>query len=87
VTEFGNLSAAPEDTRRRSPLRRDASPWIDRLDEMGTTFALLRDLWTHVGPGLLLALALPVLAGILGVILLQGYKRVRDRREAATDSA
>lgn len=54
---------------------------------MGTTFALIRDLWTHVGPGLILALALPVLAGILGVILLQGYKRLRDRRQGVTESA
>jgi len=54
---------------------------------MGTTFALLRDLWSHVGPGLVLALLLPVFAGILGVVLLQGIKRVRDRREQATESA
>lgn len=54
---------------------------------MGTTIALIRDLYAHVGPGLLLALALPVLAGILGVILLQGCKRIRDRRQQATESA
>jgi hypothetical protein len=54
---------------------------------MGTTFALIRDLWTHIGPGLLLALALPALAGVLGVILLQGYKRIRDRRGQATGPA
>lgn len=54
---------------------------------MATAFTLLADLYSHVGPGLLLALALPVLAGILGVILLQGYKRIRDRREEATESA
>ena len=54
---------------------------------MGTTIALLRDLYLHVGPGLILALALPVLAGILGVVLLQAYKRIRDRREGATESA
>jgi hypothetical protein len=54
---------------------------------MGTTLALLRDLWTHVGPGLILAFLLPVLAGVLGVVLLQGYKRIRDRREQVTDPA
>jgi hypothetical protein len=54
---------------------------------MGTTLALLKDLWSHVGPGLLLVIALPVLAGILGVILLQGYRRVRDRRAEAAESA
>jgi len=54
---------------------------------MGTTLALIRDLWTHVGPGLILALLLPVLAGVLGVVLLQGYKRIRDRREQVTETA
>jgi hypothetical protein len=53
---------------------------------MGTTLALLADLYKHVGPGLLLAFALPVFAGLLGLILLSGYKRVRASREGATDT-
>jgi len=53
---------------------------------MSTLLTLLADLYMHVGPGLLLAFALPVFAGILGVLLLQGYKRVLARREEATDT-
>lgn len=53
---------------------------------MGTTLALIADLYRHVGPGLLLAFALPVFAGLLGLILLTGYKRIRGRREEATET-
>jgi hypothetical protein len=53
---------------------------------MGAAFALLADLYKHVGPGLLLALAFPVFAGLFGLILLSGYKRVRSRREEATET-
>ncbi len=62
-------------------------PSTDKPNSMGTTLALIRDLWTHVGPGLILALLLPVLAGVLGVVLLQGYRRIRARREQVTESA
>jgi hypothetical protein len=53
---------------------------------MSTLLTLLADLYAHVGPGLLLAFALPVLAGVFGVILLQGYKRILARREEATET-
>ena len=46
---------------------------------MNTVFILLADLWGHVGPGLLLAMALPVFLILGGVVLLQGSKRVRQR--------
>ena len=46
---------------------------------MGTTFALVADLWQHVGPGIVLAFALPVLLFFLGVILLSSFRRVRGQ--------
>lgn len=46
---------------------------------MNTTFALVADLWRHVGPGILFAFALPVLLGLFGLILLSGYRRVRGQ--------
>ena len=46
---------------------------------MGTTLDLLMDLWRHVGPGIVLAFALPVLLGALGVILVSSYRRVRGQ--------
>jgi hypothetical protein len=54
---------------------------------MNTVFILLADLWSHVGPGLLLAFALPVFLILGGVIILQGSKRVRDRMRRAEESA
>ena len=54
---------------------------------MGTALTLLADLYAHVGPGLLLAFALPLFAGMLGVILIQGFKRIRARRDEATELA
>ena len=54
---------------------------------MNTAFILLADLWSHVGPGLLLAFALPVFLILGGVILLQGTKRVRDRMRGAQEGA
>jgi hypothetical protein len=66
-------------------------PWtafnIDGGNNMNTVFILLADLWSHVGPGLLLAFALPVLLMLGGVILLQGSKRVRDRVRRAQENA
>lgn len=53
---------------------------------MSTLLTLIADLYAHVGPGLLLAFALPVFAGVLGVILLQGYKRIQARREEVTEA-
>jgi hypothetical protein len=46
---------------------------------MSTTIALVADLWRHVGPGILLAFALPVLVVLLGLILLSGIRRVRGQ--------
>jgi hypothetical protein len=46
---------------------------------MGTTFALVADLWQHVGPGILFAFALPVLVVLLGLILFSGVQRVRGQ--------
>lgn len=54
---------------------------------MNTVFILLADLWSHVGPGLLLAFALPVFLVLGGVILLQGTKRVRSRLRQAEENA
>ncbi len=45
---------------------------------MGTTFALVADLWNHVGPGILFAFALPVLLILFGAVVFSGYRRVRD---------
>lgn len=44
---------------------------------MGTVFTLLSDLFRAVGPGVLLAFALPVLLLLLGVVVLSSYRRVR----------
>jgi hypothetical protein len=54
---------------------------------MNTVFILMADLWSHVGPGLLLAFALPVFLLVGGVILLQGTKRIRDRIRGAEENA
>lgn len=50
---------------------------------MATTFALIRDLFAHVGPGVVLAFALPVFIGMLGVIIITGFKRFRSVEEEA----
>jgi hypothetical protein len=49
---------------------------------MSTTFALVADLWGHVGPGLLLAFALPLLLLAFGLIILVVTRQVKDRRDA-----
>ena len=55
---------------------------------MGTTITLLADLYAHVGPGLVLAFALPVLLLVFGVLLVQGVRRARSRLvEQAAESA
>jgi cytochrome c-type biogenesis protein CcmH/NrfF len=54
---------------------------------MGTTITLLADLYAHVGPGLLLAFALPALLLVFGVILLQAVRRARSRQEQVAESA
>jgi len=46
---------------------------------MGTTIALVADLWRHVGPGIVFAFALPVLLIMLGIVLLSGFRRVRGQ--------
>jgi hypothetical protein len=46
---------------------------------MGTTFALVADLWRHVGPGIVLAFALPVLLVLFGLIVLSGIQRARGQ--------
>ncbi len=46
---------------------------------MGTTFALVADLWRHVGPGIVFAFALPVLLVLLVLILFSGYRRARGQ--------
>ncbi len=54
---------------------------------MSTLLTLFADLYAHVGPGLFLAFALPFFAGVLGVVLLQGYQRVRARRDEVTETS
>lgn len=44
---------------------------------MGTTLDLILDLYRHVGPGIILAFALPVLLVFLGLILFSTYRRAR----------
>jgi hypothetical protein len=46
---------------------------------MGTTFALVADLWRHVGPGIVFAFALPVLLVLLVLVLFSGFRRVRGQ--------
>lgn len=49
---------------------------------MSTTIALVADLWSHVGPGLVFAFALPLLLLALGVIVLTAAKHVKARARA-----
>ena len=46
---------------------------------MSTTFALVADLWRHVGPGIVFAFALPVLLVLLGLLVLSGVRRARGQ--------
>jgi len=54
---------------------------------MGTTLTLLADLYAHVGPGLFLAFAFPVLLALFGIILVQGVRRVRGADDEVTETA
>lgn len=46
---------------------------------MSTTFALILDLWRHVGPGIIFAFALPVLLMAFGLVVLTAFRRIRSR--------
>lgn len=50
---------------------------------MSTTFALIMDLWHHVGPGILFAFALPVFLMAFGLVVLTAFRRLRSRPEEA----
>ena len=50
---------------------------------MSTTIALIMDLWRHVGPGIILAFALPVLLMAFGLVLLTAFRRLRSRAHEA----
>ena len=52
---------------------------------MSTTIALVADLWSHVGPGLVFAFALPVLLIAFGVIVLVVTRQIRNRARGAHD--
>lgn len=54
---------------------------------MGTTLTLLADLYAHVGPGLFLALAFPVLLALFAILLVQGVRRLRAADEELTETA
>jgi hypothetical protein len=47
---------------------------------MSVTLDLIGSLWTQVGPGLILAAALPFMLVAFGVVVRTGYKRVRITR-------
>jgi hypothetical protein len=49
---------------------------------MNTTIALVADLWSHVGPGLVFAFALPVFLMAFGAIALTMAKHVKGRSRA-----
>lgn len=50
---------------------------------MSTTIALVVDLWSHVGPGLVFAFAFPLLLIAFGVIILTVAKQMRRRTGTA----
>jgi hypothetical protein len=49
---------------------------------MNTTIALVADLWSHVGPGLVFAFALPVFLLAFGAIALTVARQVKNRVRA-----
>lgn len=53
---------------------------------MSTTIDLLASLWSHVGPGLIFAFALPVLLIAFGVVILLVTKQVRHRTRHSADT-
>lgn len=54
---------------------------------MATTLVLLRDMYLHVGPGLLLAFAMPLLLGLLSIIIVQVVRRARASASEASETA
>jgi len=46
---------------------------------MTSTINMMADMWAHVGPGLLLAFALPVFLIGLGLVFQTGIRQVRQR--------
>ena len=46
---------------------------------MSSMLNLVVDMWTTIGPGLLLAAALPVMLILFGAVARTGYKRARAR--------
>jgi hypothetical protein len=53
---------------------------------MSTVMDLLAGMWSHVGPGMIFALALPVLLIAFGIIVLLATKQVRDRARRSGDT-
>jgi len=49
---------------------------------MNTTIALVADLWSHVGPGLVFAFALPLFLLAFGAIVHTVAKQVKSRARA-----
>ena len=47
---------------------------------MSVTIDLVASLWAQVGPGLILAAALPFMLIAFGLVVRTGYKRVRVSR-------
>lgn len=54
---------------------------------MGTTLILLRDMYLHVGPGIILAFAMPLLLGLLSIIVAQIVRRARAGAAEASEAA
>lgn len=52
---------------------------------MSTTIDLLASLWSHVGPGVVFAFALPVLLIAFGVVILSATKQMRNRTRHSGD--
>lgn len=48
---------------------------------MSAILDILSGMYASVGPGIFLALALPVLAGVMGAVLIQTFRRIRQRFE------
>lgn len=54
---------------------------------MGTTLILLRDMYLHVGPGIILAFAMPLLLALLSIIVAQIVRRARNGATEASETA
>jgi hypothetical protein len=46
---------------------------------MDSMLNLMVGMWTHVGPGLLFAVALPLMLVLFGAVARTGYRRARNR--------